>query len=365
MKEGQISFRQLAVCAVVLTLSPASRLLPKAALELGGRACWAAVLPAAGLLLLMLLTVRALLQGCPGGLFQALEDALGRIGGRAAAGLLGLWLSFYCGFILRSGAERLLSTVYESGSLWFFLLSMAAVALVPALSRVATAVRMAELCALLLAPVLLLLFTFALPEVNGDYLLPLNPLDAGGVAAAALPITNVCSLWVYLGFLGKYVKPGGSVKKHVLRCLAFVLPGVLLAILTTVGILGPESAKRQQYPFFVMISNLKLFNVLERVEPLIVLVWVLADFALLGALLLSAAEAFRDLAGLQSRRVPVLLCGAAMTAASFLLAPNAFALEWLSDRLVPIVNLSLTLPLPALLLAIKKIKARRKQGNDR
>ena len=161
MKEEPVSLRQMAVAGAVLSLSPISRLLPKTALELGGRASWVSVLPAAGLLLLMLWTQRALLRDSPGGLFPVLEGCLGRVGGRVAAALLGLWLCFYCGFILRSGAERLLSTVYESGSLCFFLLSMGAVALVPALGRVPTAARTAELCMLLVLPVLLLLFVFA------------------------------------------------------------------------------------------------------------------------------------------------------------------------------------------------------------
>ncbi len=363
MRDDTVSFRQFAVSGALLTLSPASRLLPKAALELGGRSCWLAVFPAFGALLLLLLAARALLRGS-GGLLAVLETVLGRVPGRAAAVLVSLWLSLYCGFILRSGAERLLSTVYESGTLWFFLLSMAAVALVPALGRVSTAARAAELSMLLLAPILLLLFLFALPEIKPEYLLPVEPWRAGGLAAAALPMLDACTLWVYLGFLGKYRRKGSFRRAAALRWAALAMAAVLFTVLCTAGILGPESAKHQQYPFFVMVSNIRLFNVLERIEPLIVLIWVLTDQALLSLLLLSSAESLRDCFALKSRRVPVLLCGAVMLAAAFVLVGNAFELERLSERVVPIVNLSLTAIGIPLLLAVKKIKKklRRNRG---
>ena len=355
MRDDTVSFRQFAVTGALLTLSPASRLLPAAALKLGGRSSWLAAVPAFGALLLLLLAAKVLLKGS-GSLFAVLEETLGHIGGRAATVLICLWLSFYCGFILRSGAERLLSTVYESGTLWFFLLSMAAAALVPALCRVSTAARAAELSALVLMPVLLLLFCFALPEVKGEYLLPVDPTEAGGVAAAALPMLDACTLWVYLGFLGKYQKKKSFSSAAALRWAALAMAAALLTFLCTVGILGPESAKRQQYPFFVMVSNIRFFNVLERVEPLIVLIWVLTDQALLSMLLLSAAEGLRDSFGLNSRRVPALACAALMTLCSFLLVGNAFELEPLSERAIPIVNLCLTVPGLLLLLLIKKVK---------
>ena len=105
-----------------------------------------------------------------------------------------------------------------------------------------------------------------------------------------------------------------------------------------------------------MVSNIRFFNVLERVEPLIVLIWVLTDQALLSMLLLSAAEGLRDSFGLNSRRVPALACAALMTLCSFLLVGNAFELEPLSERTIPIVNLCLTVPGLLLLLLIKKVK---------
>ncbi len=356
MRDDKISFRQFVVAGAVLIFSPASRLLPKAALELGGRGCWAAVFPAFGLLLLLLAAARTLLRDCPGGLFEALRETLGSVAGRVIACLVGLWLSFYCGFILRSGAERLLSTVYESGTMWFFLLSMAGAALVPALGRVSTATRAAEMTMLLLAPILLLLFLFALPEVKLEYFLPLDPTEAGGLAAASLPVLDVCTLWVYLGFLGRYEKRNSFSRADALRWSGLVMAMLLLAILVTTGILGPESALRQQYPFFVMVSNLEIFDVLERVEPVIVLIWVLADQTLLGLLLLSGSEALRDAAGLKSRRIPALFSAAVMTLSAFLLVGNAFELEPLSDRVIPLVNLSLTFLGVPLLLLIKKMK---------
>ena len=146
-----MTFRQFLAACCASVFSPLSRLLPRAVLRSAGFSGWLAPLPALPLLLLLLLCLRRLLtaDGKTLGLGEALELRLGRVPGKVLTVLLGLWLTFYGGFLLRSGGERLLSTVYHSGKLPFFLIAMMGLSTVFAMGRLRWAGRSASVSLLL------------------------------------------------------------------------------------------------------------------------------------------------------------------------------------------------------------------------
>lgn len=362
-----VTFRQYCAAAFIAMFSPVSRLLPHAALELAGISAWVGVLLAAPVLLGLVWVVERLLrvEGQSCGLSKALCLRLGRPVGKGLSLLYGLWLVVYAGFLLRSGAERLLSTVYTTGSLGFFLIAMLLVCLIASLGRVSSAVRSAAVLMLLFVGSLLLIYAMALPELRLRYLWPPDLLHPGRLARSAVPVMDVMSPWVGFSFLRGYVAPEPDSARKGMRRVLIQAAFVLLLMVTTVGILGPELALRHQFPFFVMIKDLSLFDVMERFEPVVVVLWVITDYTCLTMLLLSAAQALRDAVGAGERRAYVPFCAGGVLACGFLLAPNAFRFARLSEQIVPAVNLSVVfLLMPFLLLlsgVVKKLKKSHKR----
>ena len=361
MNGDKISFRQCAAAAAVSTFSPISRLLPKSGLEVAGKSCWVGVLLSFLPLLGLCFVVKSLLSGEERGLCGAMETAIGKWPGRILSALLGLWIIFYGGFLIRSGAERYLSTVYKDEKLWFFIVTIAGVALIAALGRVRAISRMAQICAVILGLTLVVLFAFALPDMQKYYLLPVNVLDSGYIALSALPALNVATSWVFITCLTGYVRPDTWRKGTLVSWAAYTVMLMLIVIVATVGVLGPELSAGQQYPFFALISNLKIFNIFERIEPVTVMIWVLTDMVFISMLMMSAGEAGKNMTGLSDRRWPVLVCAALMTAVAFFISGSAFQLTFISDRLIPIVNLLISAVLLPLLALVKKL--RRRNGN--
>ena len=139
-------------------------------------------------------------------------------------------------------------------------------------------------------------------------------------------------------------------------------------LLTTIGDLGPELALRQQYPFYVMIKNLRLFNLLERFDAVIVVLWMTTDYVFLGMLLLSASAALQRFSGSRRREGWAVLCAVGMLLSAVFAAGDAFCLVWLSEQLIPAVNLCLVflfLPLIALFRPKKENLHFSKKGVDK
>ena len=118
--------RQLMPLATVFFLSPALRLVPSGTAELSGRAAWISVPAALPMLLLYMLFLSRFLARRQEGesLAELSLRALGPGLGRVVLFALALWFLVYGGFMLRSGAVRIITTIYPNSSTEIFIISM-------------------------------------------------------------------------------------------------------------------------------------------------------------------------------------------------------------------------------------------------
>lgn len=349
-----MTFRQFLAACCASVFSPLSRLLPHAVLQFAGFSGWLAPLLALPPLLLLLLSLLRLLRadGKRIGLAEALELRLGHLPGKILTVVLGLWLVFYGGFLLRSGGERLLSTVYHSGKLSFFLPALMGLSTVFAMGRLRWAGRSAAISLLLFGGALTLVLILAIPAIKPENVWPPDLTQATGITLSVLPVADVLSPWVYFCFLrGKVVKDERSLHRSIRTALLMLLL-TMLFLISTIGVLGAEVSIRQQFPFFIMLKNLTLFNVMERFDALILAIWIMTDYISIGMALLSVSEAFHQIwkKGRREFYVPPLAAGMLVTA--FVMAPDAFVFYHLSNIAVPLINLCfafIVLPLISLL----------------
>ena len=125
-------------------------------------------------------------------------------------------------------------------------------------------------------------------------------------------------------------------------------------------------------PFFVLVRNLVFFNSVERVEALIVMLWIFPDFLQVSLLLHAAQYSLRLIIGKDARyrsksvfdmgegRYMIWLCFAAVLATALLIAPDSVSMNLWSQRIIPIINLCyafVVLPLVYIIICKKKSSA--------
>ena len=362
-EDRSISENQLAAIAFVLMLSPALRLFPGAAAESAGRAA-----PLSALLAFFPAALY-LYGGCRAaalrregeGLCELIARALpGRIG-RMLLGLLCAWLLAYTGFVLRSGADRLIVAVYPNAPVAFFVLTLAAAALAAAFAPYRDAVRTAKLVLPAVGGVLALVLLSSLGKLRAENLLPLRPESAKGLLAGVLPGLDVLvwAIWAPAFALGE-AKKGSLSFGRLLGALALFCAVLALMSLAVIGSFGERLAVSLSWPFFSLVRNLVFLRSVERVEALVVALWVFPDFLIVSLFLRAARDALALSLGnrlrvLRERRLALPLCAVACCAFALLAAPDAAALSLLSRTVIPAVNLFFALVFfPAILLTGRK-----------
>ena len=337
-----LSRRQLGWLLWGALLSPLTRTAPGALLAAAEGGAWlAAALCVPGGALLAVILGRYYALRRPGeGLGGLLCRGLGPGPGRVLTGIWGLWLAFGAGVALRSGADRFVASVYPESPVWLFAGATLLLGLLPGRGRVRTLGRCARTAAPWLAGMFALVLLLAAPDMDPSELaLPDRALLRAG--RGALPLLGVLSSGAFLLLLTDRADPGppgGAFLAPLtgLAALALALTGAVT------GVFGPTLAGQMDYSFFVLIRNVQLLHLMERMEALVAAMWVISDFLLLGALLQAAPAALGTALYGPGRPRPdwlFWLCAVLAGAAARFCAPDAFGLQALGRRTVPLVNL--------------------------
>ena len=129
-----------------------------------------------------------------------------------------------------------------------------------------------------------------------------------GVLSAAVPVLGLFGYVVFAAFLGGNVTRGeGDRRRALWWAAAFCL--VLTALqLVCLGNFGPGLTARMDTPFFMMVKGIGIEGTFQRVESVIIALWVFSDLALLNLLAGSCSVLAQSVFSLKERKHAVLPC---------------------------------------------------------
>lgn len=263
MNKYSFGRRELLALGTVSVLAPVLRLFPTGATELAGRAVWLSAFCALPVLLLyarflcVLMGFRREGEGLP----ELTLRLLGPVPGKLALGVMGLWFTLYAGFVLRSGADRLIVTIFPEAEPALFSVVMGLLALYAALGSERSLVRAARMIQPVVLGALLFIIAFALLSMRSENLLPLTSGDALPALKGSAAAVDILALGLYsLCFIEGAVpitkgRFGAASKWTVLMTLLLTL-----IILAVVGCFGAELTTLLARPFFSLVRNLVFFR---------------------------------------------------------------------------------------------------------
>ena len=356
----QLSSKQLLTLSFVSMLSPFLRLIPGSVTDIAGSASWVcaalSILPAA----LLSLALTKLLSAFPSGtgLGTIVLQTFGSFGGSLLLSLWALWLIFHSGFLLCSGADRFIATIYPGIQPIIFILVTAAMCFIAAMGTLKSIARASELFKPLLLFVILLVIFFSLSEVEPTFLLPVTKGQTTsifkGIPIAAEAVSVVL---INTAFLSKFSVPNSNSKSNLLWLFKITVLNVLFCGVC-VGSLGKTYVSALAYPFFILARDLSVLSGVERIESLVVGLWLIPDFILITAELVIASDnlkqLFRQSDEKNSHKIFIFLGAAFSFLVAWRIASDSEAIYLWSDRIIPLIHLFWAyLMIPLLLLTFR------------
>ena len=207
-----------------------------------------------------------------------------------------------------------------------------------------------------LAGVLLVHVTVALPyciAIMGDVT---RAVGAGLEEQAA-----VLGAGTYGGFLlGRVRREEGlpALGRRWTVKLCLVLAAVQLVIL---GGMGAWLAARSEMPLFLLARDMSIGSAIQRLEGVVVSLWVLSDLTLVALQLWTIAYLIRWLLGIRGRWLPPVLGTAALACGAWWFS-DPWTLKKFAAGILPRGNAAAAFLLPAAALAVGRIRRRGKRG---
>lgn len=353
MNGKKLTQKQFAAMIVTSLLSPLLRSLPRATVGPAQQGAWLSVVPAFFLLLAMLAFQGILIRQLrPGeGYSQLILRWLGPVAGRAVLLLYGMFFLFYTGFIFRSGSERLVAAIYPESPLFPFMLVMMGLCLLVSLGTLRAIGRTAFFLRTFLLIALVLILVFAAPNLNWNNVAPIPWYNTRGILLGALPIAAIGGLAGVFPFLMGYVEPVDQPVRRSIPTLLFMLFLTGILSLEVIGTFGAALTQKLSYPFFLMVRDISIFHITQRIEAVVVVLWMFADFILCSFMLRCAYETIRTVFSLPDpERDPVFslrhgrwilwLEAVIVVACSYIVSRSTFELEKIADHIIPLLGFS-------------------------
>jgi spore germination protein KB len=247
---------------------------------------------------------------------------------------------------------------------------MGGLALAAALGPPRSLVRTARMVRPIVLGVLFLLFVFACFSIEPQNLIPIGkaeiiPCLMGSAVSIDIISCSAVAMCIIMGSVRKQEGDFRQLSLWTAECL-FLLSMLGIAI---IGSFGSELSACLTRPFFVLVKNMVFFRTVERVEALVVMLWIFPDFLLTSLFLWAGQYAFRLMLGLDAKhtgpaldfscgRCIIWLCAIAVTVFALLIAPDALRLEIWSAYIIPALNLSFAFLFFPLIYIIGKEKGR-------
>lgn len=316
--KNHISPLQLAIVIVTMGVGVAGESFNQIFRE-AGHGAWLSVLAGGGLFYGVAWMMVKLGDMFPG---ESFVDYMPKIWGRpvgvSAVLLFSLVFVVQSAVTLHSFSREIAFFMFDRTPFEFIEATMLAVCVYCALQDLGTIVRVTQFVFFTALPVWLVLQVVSLINFQWIDVLPLWPVDIGGVIRGAALSWNLYAGYEIVLMLLPWVYQG-NMKMTRAMAVAFGMTGVMFLFWTVLqtGVLTVDGAQKIPYPAMTVIRNVELPGTfVERLDTYFLLFWIQLTFVLIAVMLYGVARALAKLWGHADHRpwlialVPILfICG--------------------------------------------------------
>lgn len=212
-------------------------------------------------------------------IFVIVEKVIGKWGG----GIISLIIVFYslhlCSYVVRNVSNFMISSVLPDTNAWTFQIMLILVALYSCYYGLNNIARVNEflnpiMAVLFIVSLLLTLNRFELSNLKPFFQQPIMPIMQGAYTTTGFPFIEV----LLLSIAFQYVRKKKNLAKTYLGAILISGLVLLITIIIVIGCDGYYLVSRNTFPTFELMRSINIIKILERIEVLIAVVWIVGIF---------------------------------------------------------------------------------------
>lgn len=217
--------------------------------------------------------------------------------------------------------------------------------------------RMSEIITPFVLIMLLLVIGLVYPEIDTGLFFPMLEKGFMPVLKGAYPPALFFAEIIVMVMLIPYLNKPSGAKRSI--ALAVVIVGLFqLMVMAVVTGVFDCLAGNMNFPTLMLARYISLADLIERVEPLIMLTWIGGGFIKVGVFYYCAVLATAQWLNLREYKALVLPTGVLLTALSIILWENIVQLAHQIAHIIPPYFLAIEVGIPLLLLVLARLRGK-------
>lgn len=362
---SKCTFGEFLAVALVGVASPIIRIVISRTAASAGKASWLSPIFGAAAVVVIVFFV---LDSCSENgtdMLDALSAVFGNVPGRIIGGVYGVFVLVVVSMVVREYAERLVSTIFPGWNVWIFTGTLIFLCLFAALRSLHTLGLAAKIFGKIILAIGGVVLLFSLKSVNINNALPVGGKDALSSAKGIMPTISAFSALIHMGFLMRQVQRRERGKTiTALSCIGVCLI-MAATIFVTIGVFGAEYVAHSSISFFALAKGVKIFDVAQHIESIVVAAWVLSDFVLVAVEIMTIRNIFGRALGIKKEKYVGIIVAAALFAAATWGYKGTMQIE---EKIAPILqplNVVVNMTLAALIWGMRKLRQKRSKNFEK
>ena len=354
---GKISVRQAMILFIILFFAPAIRYIPLYAAEQAKQAGWlSAFFAFAGGMIYTAVWWVFLKKYEKQSFVDIIKDIMGKILGNIIVVIYFLWVTIMLAYNLRMYAHRMISTVMTGVDTVVIIAVMLLIVAYVLRNGLIPLAKMGELIIIALFIIFFILNLFILPEIDVQHFLPITYKDIFPAFTGSFAMFAVFSYNILLMLFNDKIDHKGEFKRLSTKTMIIVSSLALMVTLIPLGVFGYSILVKMPIPYLTAMSQISLFNIIERVESGVIVFWVFSDFILASVFIYTALHILRLSFNLINMKPYLNTYILGIFFLSLIIASSGMELKQFSLNILTPWNIVMGFFLPMLIFGIGKLR---------
>ncbi|SFR09778.1 GerAB/ArcD/ProY family transporter [Desulfoscipio geothermicus] len=358
LEDGKISNKQAVFLIINTILATSIIFLPSAIYKEARQDAWISIIPVTAFGVVAGLIIASLGIRFPRRtIIQYSGDIVGKPLGKVIGLIYTLFFIYINTFIIREIADMFNTNFMPETPISVFSIGIVFAAAYAIRSGLEVLARMGEIISPFVLVMLLLIVALIYPEIDTKLFFPVLEKGFIPVLKGAYPPALFFSETIIMVMLIPYLNKPSGAKASIAKAILIIGLFQLMIMATVTGVLGGLTAD-MNFPTLMLARYISLADLIERVEPLIMLTWIAGGFIKISVFYYCAVLAAAQWLNLREYKALVLPIGVLLTTLSIILWENIAQLSEQIFKRVPPYFLTIEVGIPLILLVLAILRGK-------